>query len=308
MFGKEKKIYDVSYTTDSGSKETAQMDTEDLRRLVKQESDGAKFSVGKDGRVTADYKLKIDNIRTSYLSGRDVEFFAPGISRAEKYTDNIYGYFIKDTRSNFKALAPGTNDILIFSSNEEAKNYFKEHRAEIEADYVAQKDSYFDLNNVIYRSITYAYDNDKYAMNLSGKGNMFPEDNLYTFEDIENLKRVVGSYEDFNASHEYAQNLKFIRPTFSDFVTKNAIVTKDDMVRLDLDSFDPDFKATMQHYVKSYPERVNQDVIIAEQNDISLKQARDKLASSQQSADSAAEAHGLVHNEQPQAENDVELQ
>ena len=297
MFGREKKTYNISYTTESGFKETMEVDTKQLRDLIQQEKNDATFTKTPDGRMIADYKFKINNIRTPYLSGRDIEFFSPGISRADKYTNKASGYFIKDTRSNFKALAPGTDDILIFSSNEEAKKYFVEHKTEIENDYAAQRDSYFDLDRVVYRSIVHTYDDDKHSLNLSGEGEMFPKDNLYTFEDIANLHRVLGSYEDFNASHEYAQNLKFIRPTFSDFVTNNAVVTKDDMVRLNLDSFDPGFKSTMEHYVKSYPEKVNQDVIVAEEREKASERIKARFNEAQRSANAMAEDHGLVSNE-----------
>ena len=296
MFGRSKKTYNVSMINNrTGFQESMELDTKDLRRYVKMEMEQAKFKKGPNGRVVAaDYPFKITNIRTPYTSGRDVEFFAPGVSKIDKYTDKASGYFIKDTRSNFKALAPGTDCILVFASREDATKYYQEHQQEIEQDYIDQKDSYFDLNDVVYESVIYANDQRVGSLNLSGKGHVFPESNIYVPEDIENMKRMVGSYENFNASHECAQNLRFTSVPFRNFVDYNLREIGQDEVYLDLDRFDPGFKPTFENFVHQYPEMVNRDIIISKEREEANKRIRIKFDSLKQSAEQMAVDHGLA--------------
>lgn len=296
MFGRSNKTYFVSMVNNrTGFKETMEMDTKDLRRYVQMEMEEATFKKGPNGRAVAvDYPFKITNIHTPYLSGRDVEFFAPGISKVDKYTDKASGYFIKDTRSNFKALAPGTHCILVFGSREEATQYYQEHQQEIEQDYIDQKDSYFDLDDVVYESVIYANDQKVGSLNLSGRGRVFPESNIYHPEDIENMKRMVSSYENFNASHEYAQNLRFTSIPFRNFVDYNLGEIGQNEVYLDLDRFDPGFKPTFENFVHQYPEMVNRDIIISKEREEANNRIRLKFDSLKQSAEQMAVDHGLA--------------
>ena len=264
-----KKMYHVAYTTSQGNKETMDMDAQLLRDMINQEKDGSVPKTLKDGGVGYDYGFKINNITTDYLSGRDLEFFSPGVSRADKYSSEVSGYFIKDTRSNFKALAPGTDAILIFSTKDEAKNYYMNHKNEIESDYVNQRDSFFDTSDVIYESIVNPPVGG-YSLNLTGKADVFPANNIYNRQDILNMSRMVGSYEDFCARNQYAQNLKFIRPTFSNFVKENAKIMGEDRIYLNVDDFDSNFRAAFDSFVKNFPEMVNQDVAVAELKDRNL--------------------------------------
>lgn len=256
---RNKKMYNVTYTTESGFQETMEIDKRGLQDLIRQEENGATLKRFRDGSIGADYKMKINNITTPYVTGRDVEFFSPGISKADKYTNNASGYFIKDTRSNFKALAPGTRAILIFDTRDEARRYYEEHRSQIEADYVAQKDSSFDLDDTLYESVIYA--NEGGRLNLTGKGDVFPKDDIYTVGDIPKLSHLVASFENFCARNEYAQNLKFIRSRFDSFVAEKSERISDTLVRLRLDEFDKTFKSTFTNYVKSFPEMVNQSIV-----------------------------------------------
>jgi hypothetical protein len=268
MFGNN-KTYHVSYRASSGLDYHEEMDRQQLRDFVNAERNGAVPVRLKDGGTALNYDMKIINITTDYLSGRDKEFFSPGISVADKYSSDVSGYFIKDTRSNFKALAPGTDAILIFSTRDEAKIYYMNHKSEIENDYMNQRDSSFDLNDVIYESITNP-PVGRFALNLTGRADVFPSDDIYNRNDILNMSRMVGSYEDYCARNEYAQNLKYIRPIFSEFVKSNAKIVGDDRIYLNLDEFDSGFKSTFDSFVKNYPEMVNQDVAIAELKDKEL--------------------------------------
>ena len=297
MVSKEKKTYWVSYTTSSGFSENTEMNIKALRNLVKQENAQAVEHIGKDGRPYFDYGLKIKDIRTPYISGRDAEFFSPGISKADKYTDKASGYFIKDTRTNFKVLAPGTEAILIFDSKQEASDYYFEHEDEIVSDYVAQKDSWFDVNDTIYESVVHANDQHVGSLNLSGKGSVFPESNIYVPADIDTMQRMVGSYEDFHSRNEYAQNLRFMRPVFSNFVNENLREIGSDEVYLDVDKFDPSFKATFEQYVHAYPEMVNQDIVDERERESVRKKFKLKLDNLQQKADETAENHGFMQYE-----------
>lgn len=253
------KTYNVTYTTESGFTETMEIDKRGLQDLISQEENGVTLKRLRDGFVSAGYKMKINNITTPYDTGRDLEFFSPGISKVDKYTNKASGYFIKDTRSNYKALAPGTNAILVFDTRDEARKYFLEHRKQIEAGYVAQKDSDFDLNDALYESVIYA--NQGGRLNLTGKGYVFPKDDIYTVEDIPKLSRLVASFEDFCARSERVQNLKSIRSRFDSFVAEKSERISDTLVRLRLDEFDKTLKPTLTKYVKAFPEMVNQSII-----------------------------------------------
>lgn len=295
MFGRNRddKEYHISYTTRNGFSESMDIDKKELRKLCEHELTDAVQRRGRDGRTYFDYGFKINNITSYYTSGRDPEFFAPGISKVSKYKPGRPGYFIKDTRSSFKALAPGTDAILVFDTRDEAAEYFKEHQSDIEMDYTAQRDS-FDFNSLIYESIVHSQDHVKGSLDLSGQKDVFPKNDIYTQEDVFNLMRMVGSYEDFHARNEYAQNLKFIRPTFAKFVNANQRDMGNGMIYLDLDSFDPSFKTTFDHFVKTYPEMVNQDVVRAANHEQKVLKAQAKLEASENSFFSAASEKDLM--------------
>ena len=252
------QMYRVTYTTETGFSETMETDTEVLRNLVRQEMESAKPKLQRDGSVAYDYGFKINNITTDHTFGRSLEFFSPGISPIDKYVPGEHGCIIKDTRTNFKGLANGTDAILVFDSKQEAKNYYYEHEDQIKTDYVAQKDSYFGLNDIIHESVTCRDPNSR--LDLTGKGILFPNNNLYTTEDIAKISCMVKSYDDYHRRNEYVQNLKYIQPTFDTFVENNAHIDSDGLVHLNIDNFDSDFRWTFDHFVRQYPEMVNNDI------------------------------------------------
>ena len=59
MFGREKKTYNISYTTESGFKETTEVDTKQLRDLIQQEKNDATFTKTPDGRMILVFRERI---------------------------------------------------------------------------------------------------------------------------------------------------------------------------------------------------------------------------------------------------------
>ena len=262
--------YLVEYEDSSGKRYQVQTSRTGLLELVREEERGIEILENRDGFMIPKYNsIRIFDIVSSD-GWRPRECFNLGISVADKYNKNVHGYFIKDTRTKFKALAPGTNAVLIFSDRKSAEEYYNKNKDLILDDYSLSKDNPY-FRYVIYHQ-NLVNENQPHHIDFSDKGKVFPENDIYTRSDAHNLLSLMDVYVKFHAENNKVCNLMYTRENLSKFIMENAKSINDEYW-IPLDKFDDKFKMNLTMFVLDYSDMVNYAVKVRNEEIMTAKQS-----------------------------------